>query len=56
MEYASKKHPIKFEDSMNTVLQQELLRYNNLTNIVRESLINVGKAIKGEVPLSVELE
>jgi len=56
MEYATKKHPIKFEDSMNTVLQQELLRYNNLTRVVRESLINVGKAIKGEVPLSVELE
>lgn len=41
---------------MNTVLSQELLRYNNLTNVVRSSLINVGKAIKGEVPLSVELE
>lgn len=27
-----------------------------MTKVVRESLINVGKAIKGEVPLSVELE
>lgn len=41
---------------MNTVLQQELLRYNKLTTVVRQSLINVGKAIKGEVPLSLELE
>jgi dynein heavy chain len=41
---------------MNTVLQQELLRYNKLTNVVISSLINVGKAIKGEVPLSLELE
>jgi dynein heavy chain len=32
------------------------LRYNNLTNEVRSSLINVGKAIKGEVPISLELE
>jgi dynein heavy chain len=56
IEDASKKHPIKYEDSLNTVLQQELLRYNNLTSAVRASLINVGKAIKGEVPLSQDLE
>jgi len=56
VEEAAKKHPIKYEDSMNTVLQQELFRYNKLTTIVRSSLINVGKAIKGEVPLSLELE
>lgn len=41
---------------MNTVLQQELLRYNKLLSVVRTSLINVGLAIKGEVPLSLELE
>lgn len=56
IEAASKKHPLKYEDSMNTVLQQELLRYNRLISIIRGSLVNVGKAIRGEVPLSVELE
>jgi len=56
IEYAAKKHPICYEDSMNTVLQQELLRYNKLLSVVRSSLINMGKAIKGEVPLSLELE
>jgi len=56
VEAASKKHPIKYEDSMNTVLQQELLRYNKLTSVVRTSLVNVGKAIKGEVPMSGDLE
>jgi len=56
IEAASKRHPIKYEDSMNTVLQQELLRYNKLTGVVRASLINVGKAIKGEVPMSNELD
>jgi dynein heavy chain len=56
IEYAAKKHPIKYMDSMNTVLQQELLRFNGLLSVVRSSLVNVGKAIKGEVPMSVELE
>ena len=55
-EDAGKKHPIKYEESLNTVLAQELLRFNALTSTVRTSLINVGKAIKGEVPLSLELE
>lgn len=56
IEAAAKKHPLKYEDSMNTVLQQELLRYNRLIDVIRGSLVNVGKAIRGEVPLSVELE
>lgn len=55
-EDCSKKHPIKYEESLNTVLAQELLRFNALTSTVRSTLINVGKAIKGEVPLSLELE
>jgi dynein heavy chain len=41
---------------MNTVLQQELLRYNKLTATVRSSLKRGKQAIKGEVPLTPELE
>ena len=53
---ASKKHPIMYNESLNTVLQQELLRFNKLINEVRSSLINIGKAIKGEVVMSTDLE
>jgi len=40
-EDAAKKHPIKYEESMNTVLSQELLRYNNLIRAIRSSLLNI---------------
>jgi len=41
LEYASKKHPIDYAASMNTVLQQEILRFNRLLKLVRDSLINI---------------
>lgn len=41
---------------MNTVLLQELLRFDRLLSIVRSGLINIGKAIIGEVVMSLDLE
>jgi len=52
----NRKHPIKKEESMNTVLQQELLRFNKLTSQVKSTLKNLIKAIKGEVVMSQDLE
>lgn len=53
---AEKKYPVKYEQSMNTVLTQELSRFNNLLRILRGSLVDIKKAILGEVLLSPDLE
>ena len=50
------QYPVMYEESMNTVLQQELLRFNNLLKVVNATLIEVQKAIKGLVLLSGDLE
>eukprot|EP00946_MAST-07B_sp_MAST-7B-sp1_P002765 g2765.t1 len=50
------RYPVMYEESMNTVLQQELLRFNNLLGVVNQTLIELQKAIKGLVLLSGDLE
>ena len=53
---ANKKHKLSYNESMNTVLQQEILRYNALLDRISNSLVDIQKAIKGEVVMSTELE
>ncbi|KAM5227717.1 LOW QUALITY PROTEIN: dynein axonemal heavy chain 3 [Ctenodactylus gundi] len=56
LEEVMKLYPVVYEESMNTVLRQEVIRFNRLTKVVRRSLINLGRAIKGQVVMSSELE
>jgi dynein heavy chain len=52
MELAELKYPIQWNQSMNTVLVQELLRYNKLNKIIKVSLKNTMDGMKGIIVLS----
>lgn len=56
IEYVSAKYPVLYMNSMNTVLRQELIKFNDLTEIIKETLTNVQKAIRGQVLMSSDLE
>ena len=56
MEMTALRYPIKWEESMNTVITQELERFNSLNRVILKSLTNIQKAVKGVVVMSEELE
>ena len=56
LDQAELEFPARYEQSMNTVLTQELLRYNNLLSIIKQSLSTLRQAIKGKIEMSFEIE
>ena len=56
IELTALKYPQDYNNSMNTVLVQELERVNVLLTTIRISLVNLGKAVKGLAIMSAELD
>ena len=52
----TKQYPVLYEESMNTVLIQELGRFNTLTKVVKQSLADINDAMIGRVIITAELE
>jgi dynein heavy chain len=50
------KYPTLYNESMNTVLAQEVIRYNKLLILMAKYLKDVQKALRGEVVMSEELD
>nr|XP_034195945.1 dynein heavy chain 1, axonemal-like [Osmia lignaria] len=50
------KYPVLYEESFNTVLLQEAIRYNGLLHVVKTTLMDLLKALKGLVVMSGQLE
>lgn len=53
---AKEKHPISYHESMNTVLAQEILRYNNLISLIKKTLEDLKLALDGQIIMSEVLE
>ena len=49
-------YPLTYEESMNTVLAQECMRYNPLVKCIHSNLPELRKALKGLVVMTLELE
>eukprot|EP00928_Gymnodinium_smaydae_P099490 TRINITY_DN9509_c0_g4_i4.p1 TRINITY_DN9509_c0_g4~~TRINITY_DN9509_c0_g4_i4.p1 ORF type:complete len:1500 (-),score=412.36 TRINITY_DN9509_c0_g4_i4:427-4926(-) len=56
LDICEEKFPTLYEESMNTVVKQECLRYNKLLWSMASSLKDFRKAIKGLIVMTFELE
>nr|CAD7431480.1 unnamed protein product [Timema monikensis] len=55
-EVISLKYPVLYEESLNTVLVQEVIRYNKLLSVIHSSIGEMLRALKGLVVMSQALE
>lgn len=56
IEGALERWPVTYDQSLNTVLVQEMQRFNKLIAVVMSTLANLRKALKGQVVMSGDLE
>ncbi|CAG9321581.1 unnamed protein product [Blepharisma stoltei] len=56
IEEIEKKYPLSYNDTLNTVLLQEVARYNNLLECIMKSLEELKKAHDGTILITVEQE
>ena len=56
LDVVTAKYPTQYNESMNTVLVQEMQRFNRLLTVVRSTLRDLTKALKGLVVMSSDLE
>lgn len=56
IEMAQKKFPVDYNESMNTVLVQEMERFNKLSSEIKNSLSDLQKAVKGLIVMSPALD
>eukprot|EP00878_Enallax_costatus_P034490 GHUV01038246.1.p1 GENE.GHUV01038246.1~~GHUV01038246.1.p1 ORF type:complete len:641 (+),score=181.99 GHUV01038246.1:662-2584(+) len=56
LEAVGAKFPVTYGQSLNTMLVQEMARYNKLCNKIRDSLKSIAAALKGLLVMSNELE
>ena len=51
-----KKYPTDYNESMNTVLYQELIRYNKLLSVMKKSIKTLKKALVGKIVMGEDME
>jgi dynein heavy chain len=56
LEAVSAKFPQSYQESLNTVVVQEMARYNKLRGVLWDSLKSIAAALKGLLVMSSELE
>lgn len=52
----AKKYPFDYQESMNSVLLQELARFNGLIETIKDTLNTLDKTLKGLLVMNSDME